>query len=235
MNELRIHILQHVAFEGPAAIGDWALIHGHAVSSTHLFAKAAVLPATDDFDLLVIMGGPMGVDDVATIPWLGAEMEFVRKTVLAGKKLLGICLGAQILAHVLGGIVSTNPLKEIGWFPIQRSPELQGIWAEVFPAEYVAFHWHGQTFSLPQGAQAIGSSQACVNQGFLWNDQVLALQFHLETTPASAEALLAHGLADLGSEGVFVQSAKVIGDGAQIHCVRLNRLLDGVLQAFTAR
>lgn len=224
---MKIHVLQHVAFEGPAAIADWASMRGHALSSTHYFAKGWQHPDLADFDLLVIMGGPMGVGDTSEYSWLQPEMDFVKSVLHAGKKVLGVCLGAQIMAHVLGGKVTRNPLREIGWFPVQSNSD----W---FPKEFIAFHWHGETFSIPPNATPLCSSVACANQAFLWEGRAIGLQFHLETTEASAEALVTHAAADLSNPGEWVQDAGQIRKGSQEHSARLNRHLFQLLDRWSA-
>lgn len=224
---MKIHVLQHVAFEGPAAIADWASMRGHVLSSTHYFAKGWQHPNLADLDLLVIMGGPMGVSDIAEYSWLQPEMEFVKSVLHAGKKVLGVCLGAQIMAHVLGGKVTRNPLREIGWFPVQSNSD----W---FPKEFIAFHWHGETFSIPPHATPLCSSVACANQAFLWEGRAIGLQFHLETTEASAEVLAVHAAADLAIPGEWVQNEGQIRKGSQEHSARLNRHLFQLLDRWSA-
>ena len=229
---MRIHVIQHVPFEGPAAIADWAAFHGYSVSSTHLFVTSAKLPSLDSFDILVVMGGPMGVHDTAEFAWLQAEIDFVRNALDASKFVLGVCLGAQIMAHALGGQVTQNPEREIGWFPLRFAKQSSIPWLASLGSELTAFHWHGETFSLPTGALAIAESDACKNQGFLWKGHGLALQFHLETTSASAEALLVNCGADLQKTGAYVQSADQIRAGAKVHSVALNRTLMRILDSW---
>jgi len=230
---MKIHVLQHVPFEGPAAISDWAALHNYSLASSHLFAGAK-LPSLSDFDLLVVMGGPMGVHDTSEYEWLKGEIAFVKSALDAGKKVLGVCLGAQIIAHALGGQVTKNPVREIGWFPVQCASNLPKPWSDFLPSEFVAFHWHGETFSLPTNAILLGSSAACVNQGFVWNKKALGLQFHLETTPASAEALIAHSANDLKGEGDYIQTPEQLRQKAKTNATALNRILVKLLDGFVA-
>ena len=203
---MRIHCLQHVPFEGPAAIADWAAERGHALAISRL-DRGDGLPSPDAFDRLVVMGGPMGVGDEAEHPWLPAEKAFLRRSVDAGRSVVGICLGAQLLAEVLGARVYRGPHKEIGWFPIGLtdraavSPVFAGL-----PRRLEVFHWHGDTFDLPPGAQRLASSAACLNQAFLHGERVLGLQFHLESTPESVRAIVAN-CADELVPARWVQSA----------------------------
>ncbi len=202
---MRIHYLQHVPFEGLGNIEAWALSHGHTLTATRLFTNEQ-LPSLDRFDMLVIMGGPMSVHDEAEHVWLKAEKWFVSQVVAADKPILGVCLGAQLLAEVLGGKVSQNPHKEIGWFPIT----LTDVFADIEPGRHLprqseAFHWHGETFSLPTGATRIASSKACENQGFIYNGKIIALQFHLEMTLQGAEELILHSANELVT-GDYIQT-----------------------------
>ena len=149
---LRIHYLQHVEFEDAANIVPWAEARGHAVTCTRLH-RGEPLPPVDAFDWLVIMGGPMNVCDHDRYPWLVREKAFIGESIGRNKVVLGICLGAQLIADVLGGRITPNREKEIGWFPVSltgaglRSPLFQPL-----PRQFLPFHWHGDTFSIPPGA-----------------------------------------------------------------------------------
>ena len=182
---MKLHWLQHVPFEGLGTIEEWASAQGAELSRTRLFAGEQ-LPEIRTVDWLIVMGGPMGIHDHGEYPWLVEEKEFIKAAIDAGKTVLGICLGAQLITDVLGAKVYAGPQKEIGWFPIRRSAEAP----ELLPEELTVFHWHGDTFEIPAGATRLASSEACANQGFIYNDRVVGLQFHLETTPASMEALV---------------------------------------------
>ncbi len=206
----RLHYIQHVPFETPGAILDWAYNKGYEVTRTRLYLDEP-FPSLGDFDFLVIMGGPMGVHDEAQYPWLVEEKAFI-KNVLGDDEIqiLGICLGAQLLAESLGGEVFPNRYKEIGWFPIsltkagQAHPLFEG-----WPEKLVVFHWHGETFSLPPEAIHLARSEVCENQAFVYDDRVLGLQFHLEVTPEIVSELLEKSAADLVPEP-YVQDPETI-------------------------
>ncbi|MBX6423662.1 type 1 glutamine amidotransferase [Thermosulfurimonas sp. F29] len=200
--------LQHVPFETPRAILDWADERGHELRGIHLFAGD---PLPREFpELVVVMGGPMSVHDEDRYPWLPEEKGYLREALAAGSRILGICLGAQLLAEILGAEVVKNRHKEIGWFPVHLTDEaLKHSLFEGLPREFPAFHWHGETFGLPEGAMHVAYSEACRNQAFLYRDQALALQFHLEMTPEGAEDLLRHSAEDL-VPGPYVQSPEEI-------------------------
>lgn len=196
---LRIHYLQHVPFEGPGSIATWARARGHAITRTRFFGTDP-LPDPDEIDWLIIMGGPMGVYDEGEHPWLRQEKEFIRQAIAGGKTVIGVCLGAQLIAHVLGARVYPNPQKEIGWFPVRLTAEasLSGP-ADDIPRELMVFHWHGDTFDLPENAVRIASSEACRNQGFLYNERVLGLQFHPEATASSVGEMVKAGAEELST------------------------------------
>ncbi len=202
---MRIHCLQHVPFETPAAIGDWARLRGHALDTT-LMHDAVALPALAGIDMLVLMGGPMSVHDAAQLDWLAQEKRYLAQALAQGKRVLGICLGAQLVAEALGGQVTRNREREIGWFPLIRVAGLDDAHAALLPPRLDAFHWHGETFSLPAGATRLAASQACTNQVFCVGDRVLGLQCHLETTPDGVQALIEHCPEDL-QPGAWVQDA----------------------------
>jgi len=187
---MRIAVVTHVPFEGPAAIAEWAGSRGHWL--TDVSAPLGMFPEPDAYDALVVMGGPMNVDQEQEYPWLAAEKRAIRAAVEAGCGVLGVCLGAQLLAVALGGSVSRNPEPEIGWFPVTLTPA--GRASAVFgvlPQRFTTGLWHGDTFEPPAGAVRTLSSQACVNQAFeLADGRVMGWQFHPEWTRASLGALV---------------------------------------------
>lgn len=212
---MQIHIIQHVAFEGPGAIAEWARERGYSISITEQFNRGK-LPEVDDFDLLVIMGGPMSANDDALFEWLAGEKQLIAEALREEKAILGICLGAQLLAQVMGASVYENREKEIGWFPIRLT--LQAERSRLFsglPTTMTVLHWHGETFDLPEGAVLLAESALCRNQAFELDDRVLGLQFHLEVQPTGLERLVENSLADL-TRGRAVQSASEIRASAHL-------------------
>lgn len=192
---MRAHVLQHVPFEGTGSIGPWLADAGYTLTATRFFESEA-LPDPCGPDLVVVMGGPMSVNDERGFPWLAREKEFVRRAIGAGKAVLGVCLGAQLIASAKGARVYPNPVKEIGWFPVHGAAPAGGGGFR-FPDTVDVFHWHGETFDLPDGAVRLAGSAGCVNQAFQLGRAVMGLQFHLETTPATARELVAHCRAEL--------------------------------------
>ncbi|HNS19799.1 MAG TPA: type 1 glutamine amidotransferase [Sedimentisphaerales bacterium] len=202
---MRVHYLQHVPFEDAANIAVWAESRNHVVTQTRLYENEP-LPEIDEVGLLAIMGGPMNVYQYRNHPWLKREKAFIERAVVKGVPILGVCLGAQLLADVLGGKVVQNPHIEIGWFPVRLTPEARdSVLFKGVPAEFNAFHWHGDTFDIPPGARRLAQSDACPNQAFEYAGRAVGLQFHLEYTADSIHSMLAH-CADELTEAPFIQS-----------------------------
>ena len=225
---MRLHYLQHVPFENLAMIEGWAIDRGASITRTRLDLGEG-LPDVDSFDWLVVMGGPMNIYEDALYPWLTAEKALIKAAIQAGKKALGVCLGAQLIADALGGKVYRNSQKEIGWFPVSlndagRADPLFGA----LPAHFPAFHWHGDTFSIPDGAVHVAYSDACSNQAFVYDNRVVAVQFHLETTHQSAERLIENCSDELVA-APFIQNVSTLRQGTDVHAEQANMLIRGLL------
>lgn len=202
---MKIHCFQHVAFEGLGAIEGWLTARGHTLTCTRFYAGETAPAAADGFDWLIVMGGPMNIYQYRDHPWLKAEKRVIREAVAAGKRVLGVCLGAQLIADALGGKVYQNAEREIGWFPVTAVPEGKES-PFAFPETTTVLHWHGDTFSLPPGGVWLARSAGCENQAFAVGTRVLGLQFHLEMTPPDV-ARIASACADELTGGRYVQSA----------------------------
>ena len=224
---LRAHVFQHVPFEGPGSIGPWLKARGIAVGVTRFFGNDR-LPNVADTDGLIVMGGPMSVNDERVLPWLVSEKRLIGEMINRGKPVLGVCLGAQLIANVLGSKVYPNPEKEIGWFPIQSTASGPQSRVFRFPDECLVFHWHGETFDLPAGAVRLATSVACRNQAFQFGANAIGLQFHLETTPATALDLVTHCREELVS-AKYVQSEETILAAPSERYATINALMSEVL------
>lgn len=205
---MRVHWLQHAEHEGLGCIEPWLRARGHALSGTCL-QRGEALPEAREFDWLIVMGGPMNIYEHDRYPWLIQEKFLIRDACVMKKKVLGICLGSQLVADVLGGKVTDNGEPEIGWFEVDLNADARKMPIFMgFPSTFEAFHWHGDTFSYPPGATPLMSSRACSRQAFSWGDgQVLGLQFHLEVELADACRWLAE---DPPEPRRYVQSAEEI-------------------------
>ncbi len=227
---MKVHYFQHVPFEGLGSIEGWCVARGARVSVTRFYAGDA-LPDPDTVDFLIVMGGPMSVNDEGDLPWLKEEKAFIRAFIASEKPVLGVCLGAQLIASALGARVSLSKEKEIGWFPITGHSNPGGD-TFIFPETLTVFHWHGETFDLPVGAQLLASSAACVNQAFQYGDRVIALQCHLETTPQSAQEIVEHCRGELDSAR-FVQSETEILAENPIQYAAIKRMMGEILEYLT--
>ena len=199
----------HVPFEGPGIIEDWAAGREIPMHFTRLYDRDP-FPKIKKSDLLLIMGGPMNVYDFHIHPWMEEEIEWVGKVIDNGNPVLGICLGAQIIATALDAEVYPGGQKEIGWHQLKFLPSIGDfrIWKE-HPGSITAFHWHGDTFDIPEGAVRIASSEAFQNQGFIYGNKVVALQFHLEVTRESVDGMVKNCRQDI-TAGPHVQTEKEI-------------------------
>lgn len=196
----RIHFIKNISFENPGLIKDWADSNGFLSKETDLYANQP-LPDINSFDWLVIMGGPMSVGDAFEYPFLKKEKLFIESAIKANKLTLGICIGAQLIADVLGARVYKNEFKEIGWFPVSLTSE--GKTSTVFksfPSKFMTFQWHQDTFDIPSGAIALATSENCKNQAFLYDEHTVALQFHFEVKKENISNLIKHGSSDLTLE-----------------------------------
>ena len=225
---MNIAVLQHAAYEGPGEIAAWATARGHSVNVHHLY-RGDSLPHPDDFDLLVVMGGEMNIYQYRDWPWLKPESAFIKSTLAQDKRIIGICLGAQLIADALGARVVQNADYELGWLPVTWTDEaranLNGL-----PTSSTVLHWHGDTFALPEGATRLAVSEGCPEQGFLIPNKCLALQFHLEVDPSLVKQFV--GSQSEWPHGPYVQTADEILTQAAYHCNQNRPLLHSLLNQF---
>lgn len=176
----------------------------------------------------------MNIYEGNKFPWLKEEKKFIAKAIAANKIILGICLGSQLIADVLGGKVSKNQYKEIGWFPVSLTKEASNSSIfSTFPIKFAAFHWHGDTFKIPTGARKIAQSVACENQLFEYG-RVIGLQFHLEYSIESIDLMLKN-CSEENVEGKFIQTAdEIISQYNNVQETKklLNLLLDNIERDF---
>lgn len=228
---MKIHYFQHVPYEGLDRIADWVARRGHAVSVTRLYA-GEIPPLPDAYDALLIMGGPQGAYEDALHPWMPGEKRAIRSAIDAGKRVLGICLGSQLIASVLGAKVYPHTQKEIGWWPVrfdiartQRTP------LEVFGAHAMMYHWHGDTFDWPADAVPLASSAACAHQAFLYKDHVIGLQFHPEISRETIDRWVAESDSVLHPGG-FVMGVDEMNRQAPDHLAQLETSMNTFLDRF---
>lgn len=231
---MRIVCVRHVSFEGPGTVAEWAASRGHTMVEVE--APSGEYPSPGSFDLLVLLGGPMGAYDLGAHPWLVSERAFIASAIDAGALVLGVCLGAQLLADAVGCSVRPGPEPEIGWFPVRltdagRASSLFAGW----PDSFVAGHWHADTFDLTPPLAPAASSELTPNQAFeACGGRAVGLQFHLEWTPALLSALLENCGDELTAGGTWVQAAsELLVDAAEFE--RSRDLLFEMLDRLEAR
>ena len=169
------------------------------------------IPSINDIDALLIMGGYMNADEEEKFPWLKEEKKIIKQAIDTGKKVIGICLGSQLIAAAFGNKVYAGKEKEIGFFPVSfTGAALQNPLFNHFPQSYTVFHWHGDTFDLPAGANLIASTEVCSQQAFLIGSTVLGLQFHFEMNETVIEDMLLHDGHELDEKGPYIQTKEQI-------------------------
>lgn len=231
---MKIHCLLHTENPGDTFFPEWAALEGHSWASS-IVPLVPELPSPREVDCLIVLGGPMSAWEDQRFPWLRKEKRFIEAFIDTGKPLLGVCLGAQILADVLGARTYPGPHKEIGWHYAEAAPEGHETWVGgLLPARFETFFWHGDTFDLPDCAVRIAGSAAFCNQGFVCN-QVLALQFHLEVKPEWVRMLVQRDAQELrvaphvqSAEAVLGKPETLYGENNLLMSRLLNRWLRSV-------
>ena len=227
---MHIHFIQHATFEYPGSLLDWASMRNHTISITNVFENTS-FPALEEVDMLIIMGGPMGVYEEALYPWLRPEKAFIKQAIQSHKKVWGICLGAQLAAEALGSIVQPYTHKEIGWWPVEK---VNGHpLTDSLPKEITTFHWHGDRFSLPPDAIQLFKSQACDQQGFIYNNQVLGLQFHMEVKTDLLENMTEHEKSEL-IKSTYIQTEQEINELSKTWLTIQHQMMYDLADAFVA-
>jgi len=231
-DSLNVHCLLHSALGGEIHLPDWAASRGHVWQET-IVPQVTELPHLEDVDCLVVLGGPMSAWEEREHPWLTAEKRKIESFLEAGRPVLGICLGAQILADILGARTYPGPQPEVGWHRVTSAAESYAHpVASVLPAEIETFLWHGDTFDIPHGALRLGGSAAFENQGFLLNG-ALALQFHLEVRPDWVGRLVERDADQLVEQGYVQSRARVLGQCDAVYRDN-NALMDRLLDRWLA-
>lgn len=231
--------VRHVPFEDLGLLAPLLAERGYRVRYLDAGIDPLDDPAVADADLLVVLGGPIGVGDIARYPFLGVERDAIGQRLAAGRPTLGICLGAQLVAAALGASVAPTGRVEIGYAPLTLTPAgSDGVLAPL--GDVPVLHWHGDAFEVPEGAQRLAETPGFPNQAFSLGDQVLALQFHLESDPTQLERWLighAHELAVHGIDprvlraDAAVHGPELAARGAQVFSQWLDRLDEASMTA----
>lgn len=219
----KVLIFRHVPHEGPGYCADFLDRKGIAHRLVRVDRDDPVPQSLDGISGLVFMGGPMSVND--PLPWIPKLIALIQRAVAADVPVLGHCLGGQLLAKALGAPVTRNPAKEIGWFPVRAvGGSLADAWLDGLPREFMAYHWHGESFAIPDGATNILASDLCPNQAFV-RGKHLGLQFHVEMTPEMI-ADWTEETEDRLKPSATVQSAAEMRRDAERRTEELHRVAD---------
>lgn len=198
--------LRHVAFEDLGSAAEVLTAHGYAAEYLEAAIDELNVARAREADLLVVLGGPIGAYDEHLFPFLTDELALIEHRLRSGRATLGICLGAQLMARALGARVFPGGRKEIGWSRLElREQGARGVLA---PLKCPVFHWHGDTFDLPEGAVHLAASDLYQQQAFAWNHHGLALQFHLEATARGLERWYVGHSSELNSSGIDVRTLR---------------------------
>ncbi len=219
-------IVRHVAGEGPGYLADFLDRHRIRWRLIRIDRREVLPERLGDIPGLVFMGGPMSVND--NLPWIPRALNLIRTAVAAGRPVLGHCLGGQLMSKALGGRVTRNRVKEIGWLPVETVPGPGAArWLDGLPARFEAFHWHGETFSIPRGATRLLESRACRNQAFAIGNS-LGLQCHVEMTAAMVRGWAHAGGAEIARPSATVHSRQRMQAGLPARLERLHHVADAL-------
>ena len=221
---MKINVIQHVDFETPGILSTWAIERGHEITVDHIY-RGDRLPDPIDVEFLIMMGGTMGAYDESAYQWLRDEKKFLNDYLKLKRPTLGICLGAQLIAEVLGGEVYKGPSYELGWAPLTIDEDSKGYLSELgIPNAIEVFHNHGDTYSLPYGATRLFSSNAYREEGFRIEDHVVGLQCHFEVTSSVLEDFFEREKGSVNREQFFPinsEGKSLIDD----YCSKANKAL----------
>lgn len=235
---MHIHFIIHEHFEAPGAYETWGKHHGHTLTCSRVYKEEPLPEKLDDIDMLIVMGGPQSPATTREeCPWFDAqgEMAVIRRAIQAGKMVIGVCLGSQLIGEALGATFSHSPEKEIGKFPItlteagKANPLFAG-----FGRELAVGHWHNDMPGLTPQAKILAFSEGCPRQIVEYSERVYGFQCHLELTPEVVELLIAHSQSDLRQAGKlrFVETPEQL----RSHDYReMNQALFSFLDKLTAR
>ena len=201
---MKFTIFQHVPYESPGYIRDWIKEKGHTIEEVNFYDHPQ-LPDVKSTENLIVMGGPMNIYDDDEFHWLADERDFIKQAIKEGKKVLGICLGSQFIADAMNALVFKNEHEEVGWFEVAvDEKDFPEKYKGIFPKRFKTFHWHGDTFNMPEGIKSFISSKATVHQAFI-SKNVAAFQFHMEMNPEGVIALIEHNETLFEEDLPFVQ------------------------------
>jgi GMP synthase-like glutamine amidotransferase len=227
-----ILIFRHAPHEGPGYLANYLDRRRLSYRLVRIDQNDAIPTSIDGVAGFVFMGGPMSVND--PLPWIPKVTKIIQQAVAANVPVLGHCLGGQLISKALGGVITKNPVKEMGWLPVQRvdSNDTARDWLGDLPPEFEMLHWHGETFSIPPGATRILASRDCANQAFVIG-KTLAFQCHVEMTTDMVREWVRVGGDELSPVCATVQNPQIMVADLDAHVQRLQRIADKFYDRWT--
>ena len=224
---MKILAIQHDAADPPAAAGEIVERLGHELNVIRMDHRDPI-PDSVDADLLMTFGGGVSLSGNETPDWVANEQELIRKYIDADQRVLGICLGGQMIATALGETVHRNKHVELGWHAVSKTDDANRQY-DWLPESAMVLHWHQDTFTIPTGATHLFRSDGCENQGFAIGDRIFALQFHLEANERTVRTF------DLVSPlrkrtGPHIQSEQQVLDGIDVYLPQQTAILERLLK-----
>ena len=221
-----IAIFRHLECEGPGYFADFLDQYKLPHTLICIDQDDPVPSSIEDYSALVFMGGPMSVND--DLPWIAKELRLIQQAAKQDIPMLGHCLGGQLIAKALGGLITANPVKEIGWHSVARQQNaIADDWLTTLPKDFEVFHWHGETFSIPQGASPLLSSQYCENQAFVIGN-TLALQCHVEMTAPMVTEWVTEYADELSTPSASLQAGELILQNLERKIEQLKPIADNL-------
>lgn len=228
-----LYIFRHIDCEGPGYLAEVLAREDIPWQLIAIDAGDAIPHSIDGCAGLVFMGGPMSVND--ELPWIGQELALIRQAQAAGLPLLGHCLGGQLISKALGGNITANPVREIGWHPVRKSDTATAEkWLAGLPQEMTLFHWHGETFSIPAGAEVILENDTCAHQAFAIG-KTLALQCHVEMQAPMVSEWASLYADEIGQPTATIQSAGEMTAHLEKRIAAAQRVADGLYERWLAQ
>ena len=225
---LPVLIFRHSPTEGPGYFTTFLERHNIPWKLVRADTGEAIPTDLNGVSGLCLMGGPMSVND--DLPWIAPELALIRQAIAADIPVIGHCLGGQLMAKALGGSVGPTPIKEIGWGDIRiTDADAARPWLGDSTQPMLAFHWHGETFTIPPAAQRILESQHCANQAYVLNGRHIGMQCHVEMTPELIRSWCDSGAAEIeASASPGVQQPEAIQADMTTRTAQLHHLADKI-------
>lgn len=223
---MKILFVLHAAFEKPGCIETWANKNGHLIEKSSPY-RGETLPEIDKFDFLVVMGGPQSPLEIDKAPYLSDEIVLIKEAIQKNKKILGICLGAQLIGEALGAKTERSPQREIGMHLVELLDDAKSdpVFSQ-FPRKFDVMHWHSDMPGIAEGAVLLAKSEGCPRQAFRYGDRIYGFQCHFEFTKELINGMVDNCVADLITPGNYISSVKEL---IEADCSQINSRMESVL------